>query len=106
MPDSASSRPIWEKEEDETIERLVALLGTKKWAEIAAEVSSLKFGPARTGKQCRARWLNYLDPSISSAPWTESEDELLYNAQRDIGNKWADIARLLPGRTEYVPHLL
>ena len=95
-----TSRPTWDKREDETILRLVKILGTKKWAEIAAEVFALRVGPPRTGKQCRARWLNTLDPSISLDPWTEEEDSTLFEAQQKYGNKWADIARLLPGRTE------
>lgn len=97
---SDAGRPTWEREEDDTITRLVAELGTKKWAEIASEVNALRVGPTRTGKQCRSRWINFLDPTISTEPWTEEEDGVLYEAQRTLGNKWADIARLLPGRTE------
>ncbi|KAJ7970817.1 Myb transcription factor [Quillaja saponaria] len=32
--------------------------------------------------------------------WTEEEDIILIRAHQEIGNRWAEIARRLPGRTE------
>ena len=32
--------------------------------------------------------------------WTEEEDEILINAQIQMGNKWSYISKLLPGRSE------
>ena len=46
------------------------------------------------------RWHNHLNPSINKAQWGENEEWLLYLHHRTQGSRWADIAKLLGGRTD------
>ncbi|MCL7026695.1 hypothetical protein MKW94_013255 [Papaver nudicaule] len=84
----------WTLEEDDKIMELVAKYGPTKWSVIAKEL------PGRIGKQCRERWHNHLNPEIKRDAWTVEEELALMNAHRLYGNKWAEIAKVLPGRTD------
>ncbi|KAJ1429282.1 Homeodomain-like protein, partial [Ochromonadaceae sp. CCMP2298] len=56
--------------------------------------------PERTGKQCRERWHNHLGAGIKKGEWTEEEDRIIITMKRTIGNQWAKITKMLPGRTD------
>lgn len=84
----------WTQEEDDKIVELVLKYGATKWSLIAKSL------PGRIGKQCRERWHNHLNPDIRKDAWTLNEELALMNAHRMHGNKWAEIAKVLPGRTD------
>ena len=54
----------------------------------------------KSGKQCRERWINFLCPNINKGMWSEKEEKILFSTQLKIGNKWSELAKLLPGRSE------
>lgn len=75
--------------------------------------------PTRSGKQCRERWHNHLDPSsqsfsplaclcIANPPpsavkkgnWTVEEDALIKEMYARMGPRWAEMAKHLPGRPD------
>ncbi|KAE9009002.1 hypothetical protein PF005_g10980 [Phytophthora fragariae] len=83
----------WSVEEDALLMEMM-LKGYDNWRQVSNNI------PGRTAKQCRERWRNRLDPSINKSPFTEEEDEAIQQAYDKYGNRWTQIAELLPGRTE------
>ena len=84
----------WTPKEDATIIRLVEEHGASNWSLIAGGLVS------RSGKQCRERYHNHLQPNVKKGDWTEEEDKLIVELQAQYGNQWAKITKELPGRTD------
>ena len=93
-------RAPWNKKEDDAIIELVNKYGTSNWTIIANEMALIFKSKHRNGKQCRERWHNHLDPIVNKDNWTEEEENILFNKHSEYGNKWSDIAKFLPGRTD------
>ena len=69
---------------------LVAQHGPRKWTLIASRLKN------KTQKQVYARWRDYLQPGLTTKPWTKEEQERLVELQAHVGNQWAVLARLMP----------
>ncbi|CAI9779618.1 unnamed protein product [Fraxinus pennsylvanica] len=88
------ARGHWRPHEDAKLKELVSRYGPQNWNLIAEKLEG------RSGKSCRLRWFNQLDPRLNRRGFTDEEEERLLAAHRMYGNKWAMIARLFPGRTD------
>eukprot|EP01065_Artemidia_motanka_P029514 TRINITY_DN35611_c0_g1_i1.p1 TRINITY_DN35611_c0_g1~~TRINITY_DN35611_c0_g1_i1.p1 ORF type:complete len:809 (+),score=298.19 TRINITY_DN35611_c0_g1_i1:59-2485(+) len=84
----------WKNHEDEILKAAVMKYGKNQWARIASLL------PKKSAKQCKARWYEWLDPSIKKTEWTREEEEKLLHLAKIMPCQWLTIAPIV-GRT---PH--
>ncbi|KAH6830311.1 myb domain protein 121 [Perilla frutescens var. hirtella] len=85
----------WTPEEDKLLVEYVSRYGDGRWSCV-----SKCAGLNRSGKSCRLRWVNYLRPGLKKGHLTPQEEGIIIELHALWGNKWATIARYLPGRTD------
>ncbi|XVE62739.1 hypothetical protein DITRI_Ditri06bG0143200 [Diplodiscus trichospermus] len=83
---------VWKNTEDEILKAAVMKYGKNQWARISSLLVR------KSAKQCKARWYEWLDPSIKKTEWTREEDEKLLHLAKLMPTQWRTIAPIV-GRT-------
>lgn len=83
---------VWKNTEDEILKAAVSKYGKNQWARISSLLVR------KTPKQCKARWYEWLDPSIKKTDWSREEDEKLLHLAKLMPTQWRTIAPIV-GRT-------
>ena len=83
---------VWKNTEDEILKAAVMKYGKNQWDRVASRLAR------KSGKQCKARWYAWLDPSIRKTEWTREEDEKLLHLSKLMPTQWRTIAPMV-GRT-------
>ncbi|KAI9685811.1 MAG: hypothetical protein M1820_010729, partial [Bogoriella megaspora] len=87
-------RGPWSQQEDTLLLSLVQGQGAHNWVRISQIITS------RSPKQCRERYHQNLKPNLKHDPISKEEGEIIERMVREMGKKWAEIARALPGRSD------
>ena len=85
---------IWKNSEDEILKAAVMKYGLNNWSRIASLLVR------KTPSQCKARWYEWLDPSIKKVEWNREEDEKLLHLAKVFPTQWRTIAPVV-GRTAH-----
>lgn len=88
-----SVRNVFTPEEDEMLKQLVQVYGTNQWYLISLRMKG------RDIRQCRERYIHYLDPKLNQTPWTKEEEELLVQKVNELGHKWKAMEKFFNNRT-------
>ncbi|XP_076655170.1 cell division cycle 5-related protein-like [Halictus rubicundus] len=83
---------VWRNTEDEILKAAVVKYGKNQWSRIASLLHR------KSAKQCKARWFEWLDPSIKKTEWSREEDEKLLHLAKLMPTQWRTIAPFI-GRT-------
>ncbi|CDI78717.1 hypothetical protein EAH_00001190 [Eimeria acervulina] len=96
---------VWRNSEDEILKAAVMKYGLNNWSRVASLLVK------KSAKQCKARWYEWLDPSVKKTEWTLEEEEKLLHLAKIMPSQWRTIApirgredprRLRPGEID--PH--
>jgi len=83
---------VWKNSEDEILKAAVMKYGKQQWARVASLLNR------KSAKQCKARWNEWLDPSVKKIDWSREEDEKLLHLAKLLPAQWRTIGPLV-GRT-------
>ncbi|MCJ1380314.1 hypothetical protein MMC17_003417 [Xylographa soralifera] len=93
-PPTIFKRGPWSPQEDRWLLSLVGSRGPQNWVNVSSQLST------RSPKQCRERYHQNLKPTLDHSPISQEEGEHIERLVAQMGKRWAEIARQLPGRSD------
>lgn len=92
MPRVLYKGGVWRNSDDEVLKVAVTKYGLNQWSRVASLVYR------KSAKQCKARWNEWLDPSIKKVEWSREEEEKLLHLAKVFPTQWRTISQHI-GRT-------
>lgn len=93
MEPKVIKRTYFTRLEDDVLKSLVSSYG-EDWKTIASVMK------VKNSRQCRERYLHYLDTRLNLSHWTKEEDALLHSLVEKHGFKWKSFVSFFDNRSE------
>ncbi|CAK57432.1 unnamed protein product (macronuclear) [Paramecium tetraurelia] len=90
-------RKNWRPEEDKA---LLEICKSQNYNQRRVSKIMISMGYRRSGKSCKERFHNQLNPVVNKDQWTQNEVDKLFELQSKYGNRWRSISKELPQRTD------
>ncbi|KVI07742.1 Homeodomain-like protein [Cynara cardunculus var. scolymus] len=79
---SGLTKGSWSSEEDQKLVTYISRYGIWNWSKMPVYA-----GLSRSGKSCRLRWMNYLNPKVKRGNFTNEEEKTILHYHSILGNK-------------------
>jgi len=76
-------------QQDEILKASVSKYGLNQWQRVSSLLAR------KSAKQCKARWNEWLDPSIRKVEFSREEDEKLLHLAKLFPTQWRSIAKMV-----------
>nr|XP_043617862.1 transcription factor LAF1-like [Erigeron canadensis] len=93
--ESKHKKGLWSPDEDKKLRDYIVNHGLGCWSSVP-----INAGLQRNAKSCRLRWTNYLRPGLKRGMFTYDEEQMIVTLHSTLGNKWSEMSRHLPGRSD------
>ncbi|EAY08111.1 Myb-like DNA-binding domain containing protein [Trichomonas vaginalis G3] len=98
MKSGKSSRQMFTPEEDMRLKNIITEYQSNNkildWNQISMQMGT------KNARQCKDRWIYYLDDNVDRSPFTPYENYMLLWSINKLGKKWTQISQLFPKRTD------